>query len=205
MLKENYAIDVPLDFNIYPRGKWDDQDAIINGWRIDVKGTRKGGHWMLIEWSKLDFRQKENRLAHIYTMFTVDWPYDAEFPTGHVSYQGATSLNKLRPDCETTLIIRKGECIPGTRTKLQADNYAIHFNDLYKHLNHFIMYITEKTPSDALTENYPNPYTGKTVMLSADQNQERIVSQQCNNDRITKFRNNVFTRISVWIKSLIHK
>lgn len=40
MMKENYGIDVPLDFNYYPRGQWDNQDAEINGWRIDVKGTR---------------------------------------------------------------------------------------------------------------------------------------------------------------------
>ena len=39
MMKENYDIDVPLDFNCYPRGQWDNQDAVINGWRIDVKGT----------------------------------------------------------------------------------------------------------------------------------------------------------------------
>ena len=43
MMKENYGIDVPLDFNYYPRGQWDNQDAVINGWRIDVKGTRRGG------------------------------------------------------------------------------------------------------------------------------------------------------------------
>lgn len=59
MMKENYGINIPLDFNYYPRGQWDDQDTIINGWRIDVKGTRQGGRWMLIEWSKLNFRQKE--------------------------------------------------------------------------------------------------------------------------------------------------
>ena len=51
MMKENYGIDVPLDFNYYPRGQWDSQDAVINRWRIDVKGTRQGGHWMLIELS----------------------------------------------------------------------------------------------------------------------------------------------------------
>ena len=69
MMKENYGIDVPLDFNYYPRGQWDDQDAEINGWRIDVKGTRKGGRWMLIEWNKLNFRQRDNNLSplcHVY-------------------------------------------------------------------------------------------------------------------------------------------
>jgi hypothetical protein len=44
-----------LDFNIYPRGVWDEADAIINGWRIDIKATRPGAKWMLIElglWQK---------------------------------------------------------------------------------------------------------------------------------------------------------
>ena len=27
MMKENYGIDVPLDFNYYPRGQWDNQDG----------------------------------------------------------------------------------------------------------------------------------------------------------------------------------
>lgn len=53
MLKTHYGIVVPLDSEYYPRGEWDGQDTIINGWRIDVKGTRQGGKWMLIEWSKL--------------------------------------------------------------------------------------------------------------------------------------------------------
>ena len=56
IMKEQCGIDVPLDFNYYPRGKWDSQDAVINGWRIDIKATRSGGHWFLIEWSKLHFR-----------------------------------------------------------------------------------------------------------------------------------------------------
>jgi hypothetical protein len=52
MLKIRFGIVVPLDFEYYPRGEWDGQDTIINGWRIDVKGTRQGGKWMLIELSK---------------------------------------------------------------------------------------------------------------------------------------------------------
>ena len=42
MLLRDFDLKVPLDFECYPRGKWDDQDTIINGWRIDVKGTRWG-------------------------------------------------------------------------------------------------------------------------------------------------------------------
>lgn len=163
MMKENYGIDVALDFNYYPRGKWDDQDAVINGWRIDIKGTRKGGHWMLIEWNKLNFRQRHNNLSHVYLMFTVDWDRNKDLPTGKVSYEGAVSLEKLRQSCPTTRILRKGDVIPGTNTRLQADNYGIHYRDLYKHLNHLVAYLLEQEPPSTLTADFRNPYTGKTT------------------------------------------
>lgn len=163
MMKENYGIDVPLDFNYYPRGQWDSQDAVINGWRIDVKGTRKGGHWLLIEWNKLNFRQRDNNLSHLYAMFSVDWDRSTDSPTGVASYEGAVSLQKLRTGCQTTRVLRKGEMLPGTHTVLQADNYGIQFRDLYKHLNHLVAYLTEQKPPESLTENFLNPYTGQTT------------------------------------------
>ena len=163
MMKANYGLDIPLYFEIYPRGKWDQQDALIHGWRIDVKGTRKGGRWMLVEWNKLNFRQREDRLSHVYVMFSVDWDRAADQPTGRASYEGAASLNKLRADCQTTRVLRKGEPIPGTHAILQADNYGILFRDLYKHLNHLVKYLQENEPPHSLTENYPNPFTGQTT------------------------------------------
>ena len=174
MMKENYGIDVALDFNYYPRGKWDDQDAVINGWRIDIKGTRKGGHWMLIEWNKLNFRQRHNNLSHVYLMFTVDWDRNKDLPTGKVSYEGAVSLEKLRHGCSTTRILRKGDLIPGTNTRLQADNYGIHYKDLYKHLNHLVAYLLENEPPLSLTADFLNPYSRKTTtqILTAKPNPE---------------------------------
>lgn len=163
MMKENYGIDVPLDFNYYPRGQWDGQDAEINGWRIDVKGTRSGGRWMLIEWNKLDFRQRDNNLSHLFVMFTVDWERSTDQPTGEVSYQGAASLAKLKESVPTTVVLRKGDVIPGTQTHLQADNYGIRFGDLYKHLNHLVKFLLKAPPEQSLTDNYKNPYTGETT------------------------------------------
>lgn len=163
MMKENYGIDVPLDFNYYPRGQWDGQDAEINGWRIDVKGTRSGGRWMLIEWNKLDFRQRDNNLSHLFIMFTVDWDRSADQPTGEVSYQCAASLMKLKESVPTTVVLRKGAVIPGTQTHLQADNYGIRFGDLYKHLNHLVKFLLKAPPEQSLTDNYKNPYTGETT------------------------------------------
>ena len=39
IMHENYGIDIELDFEVYPRGQYDAQDAVVNDWRIDVKGT----------------------------------------------------------------------------------------------------------------------------------------------------------------------
>lgn len=164
MMKENYGIDVPLDFNYYPRGQWDDQDAEINGWRIDVKGTRSGGRWMLIEWNKLNFRQRDNNLSHLFVMFTVDWDRNSDQPTGKVSYRGAVSLAKLKDGIPTTAVLRKGSILPGTNTRLQADNYGILFKDLYKHLNHLVEYLRAAPPLPSLTDNFRNPYTGETTL-----------------------------------------
>ncbi len=164
MMKENYGIDVPLDFNYYPRGQWDDQDAEINGWRIDVKGTRSGGRWMLIEWNKLNFRQRDNNLSHLFVMFTVDWDRITDQPTGKVSYRGAVSLAKLKGGIPTTVVLRKDSILPGTKTSLQADNYGIKFKDLYKHLNRLVEYLLAAPPVPSLTDNFRNPYTGETTL-----------------------------------------
>lgn len=201
MMKENYGIDVPLDFNYYPRGQWDSQDAEINGWRIDVKGTRKGGRWMLIEWNKLNFRQRENNLSHLYVMFTVDWNRQTDMPTGIASYQGAVSLNKLKAEAPHTVIINKGAKLPGTNTYLQADNYGILFKDLYKHLNHFVDYVTKSPPPQSLTDNYKNPYTGETTKeIIGRSDVEKITNLESKN-----VKKPVRRGFLAWIKGIHHK
>lgn len=199
MMQANYGLTVPLDFDFYPRGQWDNQDAIINGWRIDVKGTRKGGHWMLIEWNKLQFRQREDKLSHVYAMFSVEWDRTTDLPTGRVSYEGAVSLAKLRADCSTTKVLRKGDLIPGTRTTLQADNFGIHFRDLYKHLNHLVAYLLEQEPSLTLTENFPNPFTGQTTaqILARAEEREKSVPVEAEVPKL------FVARAISWVKKLL--
>lgn len=206
MMKENYDIDVPLDFNYYPRGQWDNQDAVINGWRIDVKGTRKGGRWMLIEWNKLNFRQRDNNLSHLYAMFSVDWNRDTDRPTGHVSYEGAVSLKKLRAGCQTTHVLRKGDILPGTHAVLQADNYGIHFRDLYKHLNHLVAYLTDQEPPKSLTENFQNPYTGQTTaQILASSQSHKTKAGAVRENMSDNDKTNVFSLIISWLKKLLGK
>lgn len=199
MLKENYGLTVPLDFNYYPRGQWDNQDAVINGWRIDVKGTRKGGQWLLIEWNKLVFRQKDDNLSHLFVMFSVDWDRETDSPTGIVSYQGAVSLGKLNTHTPSTAVLRKGTYIPGTHTRLQADNYGIRFKDLYKHLNHLVDRLTSAPPPKQMTENFENPYTGETTKHIKEQ---RAVARNTATQKVA-VKNSLFERFRKWVRSFL--
>ena len=167
LLKENYGIDIELDFNYYPRGQWDSQDAEVNGWRIDIKGTRKGGHWLLIEWNKLNFRQRDNNLSHVFVMFSVDWNRNIDAPTGKASFEGIASLNKLNRYTPNTRVLLKGSYIPGTHARLQADNYGIHFDNLFKDLDTFILWLQSPPPA-SVTERFANPYIGE-VFAHADE------------------------------------
>ena len=159
MLKEQFNLEIPLDFEVYSRGKWDDNDVEINGWHIDVKSTRIG-HWLLIEWNKLNFRQKQGELPHAFFMCKTDWDMKVDVPKGSVDLVGCISTTKLKAGMPHVRVLRKGDCIPGTHTRLQADNFGVEFNDLQKDWKVIIEYMLHNSPPD-LSE-YPNPYTGKT-------------------------------------------
>lgn len=162
MMLQDFNIKIELDFEYYPRGEWDDQDTIINDWKIDVKGTRQGGKWMLIEWSKINFRQRDKDLSHLFVMASVSWDRDTDRPTGKVDLVGSASILKLQRNQKKTVVIRKGELLPNTRSqvKLQADNYGIKFEDLEHNWKFVINYILTHEPP--ALDDYPNPYTGET-------------------------------------------
>lgn len=166
IMHENYGLDIKLDFNVYPRGQYDAQDAVVNDWRIDVKGTKQGGHYLLVEWNKLDFRQIENRLSHVYTMFSVGWDKKTDSPNRIVKYAGAVTLRALceNPDWIDTKTLRKGEYIPGTKKRLQADNYGIEFADLNQNLDGLVRTMKKRKPNNEVIDNYENPYTHETTL-----------------------------------------
>jgi len=159
---------------------------------------------MLIEWNKLNFRQRDNNLSHIYVMFSVDWDRNTDLPTGKVSYEGAASLEKLRHDCPTTRVLRKGAFIPGTQTRLQADNYGIHFNNLYKHLNHLVTYLIEKTPPTSLTKNFCNPYTGKPMEEAFIESSHKQTSDG-QEGNLTRKNNHVSNSLSMLFRKLFKR
>lgn len=196
MVRERCGIEIELDFNYYPRGKWDDQDAEINGWRIDVKATRKGGRWMLIEWSKLDFRQKQDKLSHLYVMASVDWDRDHDLPYRDVELVGCASIQKLKPNISFTEILRKGTCIPGTKTPLQADNYGIPFTALENNWDYVIQYIMSNEPPDLSL--YPNPYTGKPLNMGSYRTYQQQPSE-------TTLKNDAaIVKVKMWLRKLLN-
>lgn len=157
---------------------------------------------MLIEWNKLNFRQRDNNLSHLYVMFSVDWDRSADRPTGRVSYEGAVSLEKLRASCRTTHILRKGDVLPGTHTILQADNYGIQFRDLYKQLDQLTEYLTEQKPPESLTQNFQNPYTGQTTaQILATAKPLSVEAERKTMDG--KHEKTFFSGIASWFKKLL--
>lgn len=189
MLKEDFNIDIPLDFNVYARGKWDDNDMVINGWNIDIKSTRIG-HWLLIEWSKLNFRQKQGELPHAFFMCKTAWNMENDEPRGTVELVGSISLNKLKKDAPHVHTLRKGDCIPGTKTKLQADNFGVEFRHLNGNWSEVIEYIVGNPPPDL--SNYPNPYTGE-VIPQYQKNKESLVDK--NDAKISPMKESIFRKI----------
>lgn len=209
MLKEQFDLDIPLDFNVYDRGKWDDNDVEINGWHIDIKSTRIG-HWLLIEWNKLNFRQKQGELPHAFFMCKTDWDMKLDQPKGSVDLVGCISLNKLKAGMPNVRVLRKGDCIPGTHTRLQADNFGVEFNDLEKDWVKIIEFMLSNSPPDL--SKYPNPYTGKTKQQYVNAEQEQVVETTVaeiplvyeeKEENSKKQEKNLFIRLFEKIKSIL--
>lgn len=145
-LETKYDISIELDFNYYPRLFWDDEDTVINGWKIDIKGTRQGGKWMLIEWNKLSFRKAEKKLPHLFFMLSVGWDRKNDNPTGFADLEGYFPTRRLVKGNKDVSILRKGTFLPNTHCKMQADNFGITFDKLYKNWDELIDAIENNPP-----------------------------------------------------------
>lgn len=115
-----------VDYAIYPRGKWDDQDLIIEGQRIDVKASRPGSRWLLVEQSKLEFRKREGKEPDAFVFCVTGWDRECDIPTGEVQVVGWASLRMVLGGER----LSEGCYLPGTKVKLQASNYALHASRL---------------------------------------------------------------------------
>jgi len=146
MLREKYGIHYPVNYEIYPRGEWDDCDVKIGGWSIDIKSTRSG-KWLLFETSKLKMRQNQkiNNLDAL-IMCRTPWDREKDAPKGSVELIGLISMKKLLSADPIVKHLRKGDCIPNTNARLQAENLAVAFDDLEHNWDMMIDYMTKNPP-----------------------------------------------------------
>lgn len=146
MLREKYGIHYPVNYEIYPRGEWDDCDVKIGGWSIDIKSTRIE-KWLLFETNKLKMRQSQkiNNLDAL-IMCKTPWNMDKDEPKGTVELIGLISMKKLLSSDPKVKHLKKGDFIPNTKSKLQAENLAVAFDDLEHNWDMMIDYMTNNPP-----------------------------------------------------------
>ena len=154
---------------------------------------------MLIEWRKLDFRQKQNKLSRLYIVALVDWDRENDLPQREVELIRCASIQKPIPGVPTTIVLRKGECIPNTSTRSQADNYGIRFSDLKTDWSKVLRYVLNNLPPD-LSE-YPNLYTGR-LLVRAHEVKEAIKVLAPSVDQAEAISKECPTAIVRWLKKL---
>lgn len=134
-----HGIDVKLDFDVYPRGRWDDYDIRCNGWTFDVKTTKRGGRNLLIEWSKLQFRADARQIPNYFVMTRLKDDFDAEVADLEadvpacgfdVELCGFVDSRLLQEDVETVRTVEPGDFIPGTRIRATAKSFCVPFVEL---------------------------------------------------------------------------
>lgn len=150
MLREDFGLHFPVNFDIYPRGEWDDCDVQIKSWNIDIKSTRTG-QWLLFEVDKLRMRQNQkiNNLPDAIFMCRTPWDRDSDKPKGSVELIGSISLKTLLSPNSKVKRLKKGDFIPNTHARLQAENYGVHFRDLNPDWQAVITYMLKNPPPDA--------------------------------------------------------
>lgn len=113
----NYNID--LDFDIYPRGVWDEMDFKANHLKVSIKSSKLFARWLLLEKKDID----RGDIYDIYIFVSVD-----ELK-GYGKIRGFAYKKDILEDSKTIVLKRK-QCIPNTSTPLDADNYARKLDDL---------------------------------------------------------------------------
>lgn len=148
MLKSDFGLHLPINYEIYPSGECDDNDITINNWTIDIKSTRNG-RWLLFERKKMEYRRKSGTLPDVIIMCRTPWDEVTDRPKGRsVELVGCVGIRRLIKGGKGVRRIRAGECLPGTRCRLLADNYAVCFEDLdgVESLKSYIAYMLAHEP-----------------------------------------------------------
>lgn len=125
-LKDQYGLDVELDYSIYKdKSKGDQQDIELFKRRIEIKTTKKHSKNLLVDCK--DIRNKNNidKLPHIYVLVLLT----LERTHGNAKIVGYAPRPYLFDD-QIGEFIPKGGFIPNTNTQVYTDNYSIHISKL---------------------------------------------------------------------------
>lgn len=144
MLRRDFGIHYPVNFDIYGRGEWDDCDVQIRSWSIDIKSTRVG-RWLLIELNKLRMRQRQSidNIPDAIFMCRTRWDMEKDEPTGSVELIGCTSINNL---VKNGTRIKRGSLLPNTSVKMMADNFGIRIDELNHDWEQIISHMLVSNP-----------------------------------------------------------
>lgn len=157
MLRYRFKIEAEPDWTITDRGIGDDGDLLVMGRRVDVKATRAGGRWLLVERTRFEIGKRLGKLSDFYVLASTGWNRQTDKPTGVVNLVGYAKLTDL---CQPSLIgergpriaglaarwIGRGDFLPDTQVKLQTDNLAIPHNLLRKDWWAFVLDCREMRP-----------------------------------------------------------
>lgn len=122
MLRDRFGIHTELDWEVYRRGEYDKCDITINEWKFDIKGTKHGSKWLLVEDNKIQAQRRDNSLCHFYILVTVEIDTDSQ-PTGMTEIKGYAAIEWFRDELPCNRL-KRGDLIPRTQTPLKSDNYA---------------------------------------------------------------------------------
>jgi len=128
MLWSDFGLRIPVNYDVYPRGEYDDEDIRINGWSIDVKATRSG-RFLLLEDHKIRFRLAEQKLPDVIAVCRVPWDRVSDVPAGRsVELVGCVSISRLlNPKTKCVSRLSSGQFIPNTLCRLQSSSYCMDF------------------------------------------------------------------------------
>jgi len=108
------VLGIELDFKIYPRGVWDRCDITLNGIKLSVKSAKHFSHWLLLE-------SKDVARGEVYDYYILVL-IDEDYKGGRI--KGFAFKNEIIIQNPNTLLLKQGDCIPGTQTELDADNHG---------------------------------------------------------------------------------
>ncbi len=107
---EAHGIKIDLDFDIYPKGRWDDGDFTLKGMKFSIKASKAYAKWLLLESRDIE----RDYLFDYYIFVNVDKNLSGGIVRGYATMKDVLGFTKLK----------KGDFLPNTSSVLDADNHG---------------------------------------------------------------------------------